>query len=252
MPRDWHHATTVGVSAPEPVITGAKAAQDAAQAWQDVRNDPGIEFGPIDVDLPPPSPLPESGGAGSGAPVNPPEPSQANEWLRSIFEPIGKALGIAWPVMQWILIGLAVLIVLYGLWRLIQPWLERREAARAEAAAEAADWVPDRDAAAALLDDADALAAEGRFAEATHLLLMRSVDHIAAARPEWVMPASTTREISAISGLSDHARTAFGSIANRVERSLFALRSLDRDDWLAARAAYADFALVPVATEIRA
>jgi len=99
------------------------------------------------------------------------------------------------------------------------------------------------------MDEADALAAAGKFEEATHLLLVRSVDHIAAARPDWVHPASTTREISAIGGLSDHARGAFGSIAQRVERSLFALRKLDRDDWLEARAAYADFALAPLARE---
>ena len=37
--------------------------------------------------------------------------------------------------------------------------------------------------------------------------------------------------------------TAFRIIAERVERSLFALRALDRTDWEAARAAYADFAL---------
>jgi hypothetical protein len=32
-------------------------------------------------------------------------------------------------------------------------------------------------------------------------------------------------------------------IASRVERSFFALRNLNADDWQAARAAYADFAL---------
>lgn len=214
-----------------------------------MRGDPGIQFGPLDIDLPPPSPIPEVSGSGPGGPAAPPEPSQANEWLRSIFEPIGKALGIAWPVMQWVLVGLAVLIILYGVWRLIQPWLQQRETARAEAEAEAAAWVPDREQAEALMDEADALAAAGKFAEATHLLLMRSVDHIAAARPEWIHPASTTREISAIAGLSDHARGAFAGIAQRVERSLFALRILDQTDWLAARAAYSDFALAPLAGE---
>ena len=33
------------------------------------------------------------------------------------------------------------------------------------------------------------------------------------------------------------------AIAERVERSLFAMRGLSADDWLAARAAYAEFAL---------
>ena len=40
------------------------------------------------------------------------------------------------------------------------------------------------------------------------------------------------------------ARGAFGTIAERVERSLFALRTLDSNDWQVAREAYASFALV--------
>ena len=51
------------------------------------------------------------------------------------------------------------------------------------------------------------------------------------------------REIAAISALPDKARAAFGLIAARVERSLFALRRLEAGDWQAARAAYAEFAL---------
>ena len=62
-------------------------------------------------------------------------------------------------------------------------------------------------------------------------------------RPDWVEPSSTARELAALPALPDGARTAFRIIAERVERSLFALRALDRADWEAARAAYADFAL---------
>ncbi|PKP64950.1 MAG: hypothetical protein CVT87_01935, partial [Alphaproteobacteria bacterium HGW-Alphaproteobacteria-9] len=84
--------------------------------------------------------------------------------------------------------------------------------------------------------------------EATHLLLLRSVGHIADARPDWVDPSSTARELAALPALPDAARTAFGVIAERVERSLFALRRLDRPDWEAARAAYAEFALARLNT----
>ena len=45
---------------------------------------------------------------------------------------------------------------------------------------------------------------------------------------------------------------AFATIAERVERSLFALRTLSADDWHAARAAYADFALAAPQAELRA
>lgn len=243
------HATTRRVSAPQPAIRGAQAAQDAAAAWQDVRADPAIQFGPLPVELPSQIPLPQTSPPGgmptlpTGAPKPPSEPGPLAEAIRNLFEPIGKALGIAWPVMQWVLLAIGAGIVLYALYRLIAPWLKRSNTARAEAAAEAAAWTPERAEAEAMLDEADALAAAGNYDEAAHLLLKRSVGHIAAARPDWVHPASTTREISVIEGLPAAARTAFGLIAQRVERSLFALRRLDESDWQAARAAYADFAL---------
>ena len=64
-----------------------------------------------------------------------------------------------------------------------------------------------------------------------------------AIAPGWLEPSSTAREIAALPALSQAARGAFATIAERVERSLFALRSLSADDWHAARAAYAEFAL---------
>ncbi|MFM5885196.1 MAG: hypothetical protein ACKOQ3_07715 [Novosphingobium sp.] len=207
-----------------PAIQGAQAATDAARDWQAVHSDPTIQYAPL-----PPLNVP------------PPEIPGWLKFLRDLLEPVGKALGMSWPVLQWVLIGLAAALVLYVVWRLSEPLRERL----AQPAADAADpgWTPDRDAALALLDDADRLAAEGRYDEAAHLLLQRSVGQIASARPDWVQRASTAREIAAIPALPGAARQAFAVIAGRVERSLFALRSLDLGDWQAARAAYADFAL---------
>ena len=73
--------------------------------------------------------------------------------------------------------------------------------------------------------------------ETGHLLLMRSVGQIAEARPDLIDPSSTAREISALPALPAKAAHAFATIAERVERSLFALRSLSAEDWHAARAA---------------
>lgn len=206
-----------------PVIKGAEAAQDAARDWQSVHADPSIQFAPLPrITVPPQT-----------------EPAWLKA-LRAVFEPIGKSLGMSWPVLQWVLLGLAVIAVLYAVWRLSEPWRERL---RPEDAEVKPAWTPDRDAALALLEDADRLAAAGRYDEATHLLLQRSVQQIASARPDWVQPASTAREIAAIGALPGAARQAFALIAGRVERSLFALRQLDAADWQAARQAYADFAL---------
>ena len=211
------------------MIKGAEAAQDAAQAWQRVHADPSIQYAPVNV-----------------PPVVPPEVpgwlESLGRFLRSIVEPIGRALGMSWPVLQWVMLGLLVVFLLYVIWRLIDS-ARQNWGSNAREAAVAPEWRPDQAEALALLEDADQLAAEGRFDEATHLLLRRSVQQIASARPQWVRRASTAREIAAIAALPDKARTAFALIAGRVERSLFALRSLDSGDWQAARSAYAEFAL---------
>lgn len=206
-------------------IAGATAASDALRDWQAVRDTGDIQFVPLAETPPKP----------------PPGWMQAlGEFLQAVFEPVARFLGVTWPVLQWILAGLAVLLVGWLAWRILQPLLNRKR--RRDDAPEA-EWTPDRQAATALLDDADRLAAEGRFGEAVHLLLQRSVEHIATARPGWLEPASTAREIARLPLLPRAAARAFGEIAGRVERSLFALRELDAADWQAARAAYADFAL---------
>jgi hypothetical protein len=214
------------VTTPGGQIAGSAAAQDALGDWQAVRADAAIQYAP----LPPIAP-----------PQPPPWLKLIGEWLRAIFEPLGRFLGLSWPVLQAILVVLALLIAGFVLWRLvIEPLLGLRR--RAPDAAEPG-WTPDRAAAVALLEDADRLAAEGRYGEAVHLLLRRSVHHIAAARPDWLLPASTAREIASLPMLPEPARQAFSIIAVRVERSVFALRDLDPGDWQAARQAYADFAL---------
>lgn len=206
-------------------IAGSDSAASAAGDWEAVRKTADLQFEPVTMvrqDVQTPAWLKALG-----------------EFFKSIFEPVGQAIGMSWPVMQWVLIGLAALLVAFIVWRLVEPLLMNR---RVPTVSEP-DWSPDRGAALALLEDADRLAASGQYDEATHLLLQRSVHQIATARPEWVHPASTAREIAAIQALPARARSAFAVIAARVERSRFARRALDAGDWTAAREAYADFAL---------
>ena len=181
------------------------------------------------------------------APVAPPKPPVTPEWLLEIgrllerlLGPLGELLGMNWRVIGWVLLGLAALGAAAMLWVLvIRPLLDRRRLARPAEP----EWAPERDAALALLEDADRLAAQGDYAAAAHLLLRRSFGEIAAARPDWLSPASTAREIGALAALPERARTAFSVIAAVVERGLFALRGIGEPDWTRARAAYADFAL---------
>lgn len=205
--------------------SSAQTAGDAARDWQSMRDAGDIQYTPV-------------------PPYKPPETPEWLKWLGEqlarLLKPLGEMLGVSWHVIEIILIALAALLVLYLAWRLLYPQLKRW---RQIAPSTEPEWTPDHAKAIALLEEADRLAAEGRYGEAAHLLLQRSVHHIAEARPDWVLPASTAREIAAFPMLPERARNAFGVIAARVERSLFALRALDAADWQAARAAYADFAL---------
>lgn len=187
------------------------------------------------------------------APLPPPEPPRPPPWLEKLQEllaewlgPAGEWLGNSWPTLKWVLLVLTVLLLAFLSWRILSPMLRWKP--KGNEAAE--EWAPDREDALALLEDADRLATEGRFDEATHLLLRRSVGQIRAVRPDWLEPSSTAREIVALPDLPSRARGAFATIAERVERSLFALRPLGREDWQAARTAYADFALSELAMEV--
>lgn len=212
-----------------PVNSGGSAPT----GWAELRADGDVQFAPVTI---PPTP--------------PREPTWFDRLLDRIFEffadllgPVGSALADAWWWLKWVMVGAVVLFALVLLVRVLAPGFgQRGKRGKAGAAAQDA-WQPDQAATLALLEDADRLAADGRFDEATHLLLQRSVGHISAARPDWVEPSSTARELAALPALPDAARAAFGVIAERVERSLFALRALERADWEAARAAYAEFAL---------
>lgn len=208
--------------------------------WSDLRADENLQFEPVTI--------PE---------IPPRQPTWFEEWLIEVFRflgevfaPVGAMLGASWFWLQWVLLAAVAGLVLMLLVRLLGP-LSMNRRTPDEVLAET-EWQPDRAATLALLEDADRLAAEGRFDEATRLLLQRSVSHIAAARPDWVEPSSTARELAALPALPDSARAAFRAIAERVERSLFALRALDRADWDAARAAYADFALARLTAQGRA
>jgi len=206
-------------------IDGSESAARELAAWAAVRADGSIQFAPVAARPPPETP----------------------EWLLALgrllerlMRPLGDLLGLDWRWLVWTLAAFAAAGALWLAWSLVvRPLLARGRATASESEA----WSPDRDAALALLEDADRLAAQGRFGEAAHMLLQRSVGQIALAQPDWLSPASTAREIGVLAALPDRARAAFVAITEVVERSLFALRGAGESDWRRARDAYADFAL---------
>ena len=201
--------------------------QTWAQDWRELRGDSDIQF--TDVPMPATPPPPET----------PDWLARFLHWLGEVLSPVGEGMVTSWPVLKWVLLALGIALALYTAWRVFGPDLASRPGrTRSEG-----EWQPNQQAALALLEEADRFAAEGRYDEAAHLLLQRSVAQIAQARPDLIEPSSTAREIAAQPALPLAARSAFGVMAEQVERSLFALRRLSADDWQVARAAYAEFAL---------
>lgn len=167
-----------------------------------------------------------------------PQPPPA--WLEALFNLIGASGSrvVFWIVLALAAVALAGFIVNRardGDW----SWLLRRKAREEE---EAEAWRPEEAPARALLQEADSLAAAGRFDEAAHLLLFRSIEDIDRRRPDLVRPALTSRDIAIAPTLPPGPKSAFGRIVQTVERSLFGGRTLEERDWKACREAYQEFA----------
>jgi hypothetical protein len=190
----------------------------------------------------------------------PPEPERSTwlidffRWLGEVLEPVGRFfawIGSFFPDAPWVQIILwAVLAAAAAgfLWMLRDrlaggAWRLPRRGRRTSASEAEEEWVPDAAPVRSWLQEADALAAEGRYADAVHHLLLRSVEDIGRRRPGAVRPALTSRELSRAQAVPPAARTLFAGIAGLVERSLFGGRPVGRADWDAARAAYSDMTL---------
>ncbi len=190
-------------------------------------------------------------------PAKPPQPPP--QWLIDFLHSLGQALRPVGRFFRWLngllpdapyariffwgmialLAGLALWLVITRLRRGQWRWPLRRTVLAGE------DWPEEEAAPAALrawLDEADALAARGLYAAAVHHLLLRSVDDLAARRPNLVRPSTTARDLSRAEAVPQASRALFGTIVRVVEPSLFGGRAVAVGEWEAARATYAEFA----------
>lgn len=165
------------------------------------------------------------------------QPEKPPAWL----EPLTKFLTAIGPALKYVFWGgliVGAALIVYFLLREFVPdrWFRKRTRVAVT------DWRPEHGHALALLDDADRLAREGRFEEAIHLLLFRSIDDLVARRPGAVKPALTSRDIADLSVLPPGARAAFARLAQAVERTFFGGRPAGADEFGVARADYEAFA----------
>ena len=174
----------------------------------------------------------------------PPPPEPTPRWLRWIGEALDVLFQVLAPVFVaifWMGVGALAMVLLYavalGLFGLRERLGEGDDAKEAGAQ----EYRPDARTVRVLLSDADALAAEGRYAEAVHLLLYRSIQDIERSRPEAVRLSMTSREIARSSLLGANTRTTFAALARMVERSHFGGDAVTAEDYAEARAVYERF-----------
>jgi len=170
-----------------------------------------------------------------------PEPREPPQWLAAL----AKALIKLAPYLSWALWCLLVLGVVAIIALLAREFILYRRPGRIgskRAAMDLETWRPSAAHAKALLADADRLAGEGRYGEAAHVLLSRSIEDIEEKRPRLVEIAHTSRDIAVLGELPESARQALGVIVRHVERSLFGGRLLDAKAFADCRRAYEAFA----------
>lgn len=173
-------------------------------------------------------------------------PRETTSSQNPFIEAIVALFRIIGPVLGYLLVAIIALAILAALYMMFGESLTLRGRQKDKTAAPDISVVPDlrpeRSRAAALLEDADALAAEGRFAEAVHLLLFRSIDDIQDKHSGLVGRSLTSREIGALNVLPSAVRDALSPIIRIVERSFFGGRDVDATGWQEARSSYESFA----------
>jgi hypothetical protein len=177
--------------------------------------------------------------------VTPPPVTHLPRWLEAVFKAIGQFLSAIAPFAGWIFIGglvLALLVVLFFLFREFARTRLPQLFKRKTGAPKPEPWRPQAAVARALLEEADQLAAAGRYAEAVRLILHRSIEDIEGHRPRLVRPAYTAREIGRLSDIPENARDVFVGIAGVVEKSFFGGHGLDATGFADCRKAYEAFA----------
>jgi hypothetical protein len=93
------------------------------------------------------------------------------------------------------------------------------------------------------LAEADSLAAEDRFVDAMHLLLLHALAEIRRRLAVEFPDSLTSREIARLARLTERGRSALDRIVTRVEWSYFGEHPASRSDYEACRAGVADLTL---------
>jgi len=137
----------------------------------------------------------------------------------------GGALASLLKVLVWVVLAVCAVTIVALLVR-----------ARGSRAAELAPGEPAGvESPPAALDaprsEAETLADQGRYDEAVHLLLLKTIEALVRTRPGGLPEAWTSREIQREMPMVQSARAPFGALVGTVEASLFGGRPVDEPAW---------------------
>jgi hypothetical protein len=136
----------------------------------------------------------------------------------------------------WLVIAVAIGVLLYAFRDLIPGLGMRRDGGWAADDMEFAGGRAGTPAAA--LGAADQFAAEGRFVEAMHVLLLQSLNAIRERLDEQFADSLTSREILRSTRLPEAGRAPLRDIINRVELTYFGRQPAALADYVACRASF--------------
>ena len=164
----------------------------------------------------------------------------ADNWFFDSLDTLGPVFNLIF----WVGLSAIVLTLAFFIGReVLRSRFGRDDKKTARNDVQETSYQPAPEKARALLDDADKLAAQGRYDDAVRTLLHRSIDDIEQRSPRAIRPAQTSREIARLSILPPSVRAAFDPLVRAVERSWFGGIALDSEGYQACRKSYADFAL---------
>lgn len=201
-------------AAPEPAGPGDVQAR-ARQILSDSRYQPTLpDHGKIRKPEDPGGDGPTFSNSGSGAsPV--------------VMPVIGAGAALV-KILFIVLAVVVLLLILFGIGRAVAARVGRREEAAPGEAAPADAAPAERELQ---LDDAARLAAEGRYAEAVHALLLAAIRHFAERSRTVIQPSRTSRELVRLLPLGPDAREAFSDLVRMVELSLFGGAPVSAQDY---------------------
>lgn len=148
----------------------------------------------------------------------------------------GPLLALLAELMLYAALAAGVFLILYLVYDLFRS-RGRPRAAPPESPVRPAP-PPPAEPEPAALPDPEALAAEGRFGEAVHALLLHAVPLLDGRRRRPWPPGTTGREMAATVDLEAAPQRSLSLLVAAVEHFLFARRPLTEEDWLVCRGAF--------------